>query len=320
MLKGLELAEKYYETYGRKMLETQFPQIIDQTAVGLVGQGSECFGFDDEISMDHDYGPSFCIWLPRDVYEQYGTQMQAAYDSLPQEFMGFSGRTIEEQGTDRVGVLCLEDFYRKLLGRDAVPESAQEWLVLSEADLAAVTNGKVFEDRLGRFSAIRDGLCQYYPSEVWLRLLAQSMAKAAQSGQYNYARAMKRGERIAAELSLNEFVRESMRIVYLLNKRYAPHDKWLYRGMKELSVCSEIGEMLELLYTIDPVEAWEGVSAKDYLYHLNTNDGRVLVIEAVCNIIVQELNAQGLSDQQDNFLQNHLPSIFEKIQKLTTDS
>ena len=313
-MRGLELAEKYYETYGRAMIDEQFADIAGQIAAGLVGQGSECLGFDDEISMDHDYGPSFCIWLPRDIYAQYGARMQAAYEALPQEFMGFSGRIIEEQGQGRVGVLCLEDFYAGILGRDTVPVTDQDWVDLSEENLATATNGKVFDDRLGKFSEIRGGLLQYYPREVWLRRLVQSMAKAAQSGQYNYARAMKRGERITAELALAEFIRESMKTVYLLNRKYAPYDKWMHRGMRELAVCSEIGDMLNLLYQIpDPASAWEGVAADDYVYHLNTNDGRVLIIEAVCNIIVQELNTMGLSDQQDNFLQNHLQAVLDKV-------
>lgn len=312
-MKGLELAEKYYEAYGRRMLEEQFPQAMEQAAIGLVGQGSECFGFDDEISADHDYGPSFCIWLPRQTYRQYGEEMQKAYEALPKEFMGFSGRIIQEQGQGRVGVLCLEDFYTQILGSDKVPETNQEWLNVSEDNLATATNGKVFEDRLGAFRSVRDRLLQYYPREVWIRRLVQSMAKAAQAGQYNYARAMKRGERIAAELALTEFIRESMKIVYLLNKKYAPYDKWTHRGLKELAVGAEIGDMLNLLYTVDPKEAWEGVSPGDYVYHLNTNDGRVLIIEAVCSIIVQELNAQGLSDEQDNFLQNHLQVILGKV-------
>lgn len=313
-MQGLELAEKYYEAYGRPMLETKFADVIDQTAAGLVGQGSECFGFDDAISTDHDFGPSFCIWLPRKIYAQYGAQMQEAYDALPKEFMGYAGRICEDRGQGRVGVLCLEDFYTGLLGGERPPETIQDWLAVDESDLATVTNGRVFEDRLGAFSNIRTGLLQYYPQEVWIRRIAQSMAKAAQSGQYNYARAMKRGDRITAELFLAEFIREAMQLVYLLNRKYAPYGKWMRKGIHDLSVGAEIGDMLELLYQVpDPAAAWEGASADDYVYCLNTDDGRILIIEAVCNILVQILNEKGLSDKQDNFLQNHLQTVLEKI-------
>lgn len=292
------------------MIEEQFSEIAEQIAVGLVGYGSECFGFDDEISRDHDYGPSFCIWLPREVYIKYGKEMQAAYDAMPKEFMGCAARLEEEQGKGRVGVLCLEDFYLEILGRDSVPGTAAEWFAVSEAALATATNGAVFTDSCGKFTGIREGLLAYYPREVWLKKLAESLARAAQAGQYNYARAMKRGERIAAEIALAEFVKEAMQIVYLLNKKYAPFYKWMHRGMKELAVGSEIGDMLALLYQIpDPAAAWEGVGAGDFLYHLNTDDGRVLVIEAVCNVLVQTLNEMGLSDRQDNFLQNQVGEV-----------
>lgn len=309
-MKGLETAKQYYEIYGRQMIRGQFPERADQTAAGLVGYGSECLGFDDEISTDHDYGPSFCIWLPRELYQQCGKEMQAAYDALPKEFMGCSARVEEGQGKGRVGVLCLEDFYLEILGTDRVPETEAEWFSLSEAALSTATNGAVFEDPCGKFTRIREGLLSYYPQEVWLKKLAESLARAAQAGQYNYARAMKRGERIAAEIALTEFVKETMQIVYLLNKKYAPFYKWMHRGMKELVVCSEIGDMLALLYRIpDPAAAWEGVGAGDFLYHLNTDDGRVLVIEAVCNVLVQTLNEMELSGRQDNFLQNHVAEI-----------
>lgn len=305
-MKGMELAEKYYEAYGRPMLE-QFPEIADQTAAGLVGYGSECLGFDDEISGDHDYGPSFCIWLPREIYARYGEKLQAAYDALPKEFMGFSGRVEEEQGKGRVGALCLEEFYLEILGRESAPERAEEWFAIPESALCTAVNGRVFEDRCGRFTKLREALLAYYPEEVWRKKLAESLARAAQAGQYNYARAMKRGERIAAEMALTEFVREAMQIVYLLNKKYAPFYKWMHRGMKELSVCGEIGDMLSLLYQVpDPAEAWKGAGAADFLYQINTGDGRVVVIEAVCNVLVQTLNEMGLSRVQDNFLQSHV--------------
>ena len=309
-MKGLELSRKYYEAFGRQMILEQFPDIVDQTAAGLVGYGSECLGFDDAVSTDHDYGPSFCVWLPRDLYAKYGSRMQAAYDALPKEFMGCAARVEEEQGKGRVGVLCLEDLYLEILGRGSVPETAAEWFAIPEAALATATNGAVFEDPCGKFTEMREGLLAYYPREVWLKKLAESIARAAQAGQYNYARAMKRGERVAAELALTEFVREAMQIVYLLNKKYAPFYKWMHRGMKELAVGSEIGDMLALLYQIpDPAAAWEGAAPTDYLYHLNTDDGRVLIIEAVCNVLVQTFNEMGLSGRQDNFLQNHVGEI-----------
>lgn len=150
----------------------------------------------------------------------------------------------------------------------------------------------------------------YYPEEVWRKKLAESLARAAQAGQYNYARAMKRGERVAAEIALTEFVKEAMQIVYLLNRKYAPFYKWMHRGLKELATGSEVGDMLSLLYQVpDPAEAWEGAGPEDFVYQLNTGDGRVIVIEAVCNVLVQTLNEMGISRVQDNFLQRHVSEV-----------
>lgn len=315
-MKGLELSQKYYEQYGKKMIREQFPEIADQTAAGLVGYGSECLGFDDDISRDHDYGPSFCIWLPRDIYRQYGEKMQAAYDALPKEFMGFAARVEEEQGKGRVGILCLEDFYREILGCDSAPETAQEWFAIPESALCAAVGGQVFEDFCGHFTEIREALMAYYPEEVWRKKLAESLARAAQAGQYNYARAMKRGERVAAEIALTEFVKEAMQIVYLLNRKYAPFYKWMHRGLKELATGSEVGDMLSLLYQVpDPAEAWEGAGPEDFVYQLNTGDGRVIVIEAVCNVLVQTLNEMGISRVQDNFLQRHVGEVLHGLTK-----
>ena len=63
-MNGLELSEAFYRTHGAPMLQEQFPDLLPLLAVGLTGSGSECFGFDDDLSRDHDFEPGFCIFLP----------------------------------------------------------------------------------------------------------------------------------------------------------------------------------------------------------------------------------------------------------------
>ena len=48
-MKGMELARSYYEQYGDQ-IRGMFPQYADRMAFGLVGEGSECYGYDDDIS------------------------------------------------------------------------------------------------------------------------------------------------------------------------------------------------------------------------------------------------------------------------------
>ena len=52
---NLERSKEFYETVGKEMIHTHFPEYENRIAVGVVGEGSDCYGFDDEISKDHDY-------------------------------------------------------------------------------------------------------------------------------------------------------------------------------------------------------------------------------------------------------------------------
>ena len=63
-MKGIELCERFYHEYGAPMLDESFGDIKHLLAVGIMGSGSECFGYDDELSWDHDFEPGFCIFLP----------------------------------------------------------------------------------------------------------------------------------------------------------------------------------------------------------------------------------------------------------------
>ena len=106
-MKGLEIAEKYYLEYGAPMIKEQFPELEGILAVGLCGSGSECNGYDDDLSRDHDFEPSFIIFLPPEevVDRRTAFRLERAYDKLPDEFMGLRRNKDVSFDTGRHGVV-----------------------------------------------------------------------------------------------------------------------------------------------------------------------------------------------------------------------
>lgn len=314
-MKGLELAEKYFETVGKEMLLTKYPEYFERMAIGLVGQGSECFGFDDEISTDHDFGPAFCIWLNEQDYQTIGFKLMMDYDKLPKEFMGVPARIVTTNGGGRVGVHETGMFYQNFIGNKKAPENLLEWLYIPEGYLATATNGKVFVDNLGEFSNIRGKLLEFYPEDVRKKKIAARAAVMAQSGQYNYARLMKRGEYVGASLALSEFAKNTISMVHLLNKKYMPFYKWSFKSMTTLPKLKQVQEKLQMLVTMEFQQgAWEGIGKNEYVHALNTNDKKVVLIEEICQLIVKELQTQNLTGRNDDFLENHTMEIMERIE------
>ena len=159
-ISGLQLARDYWLAYGKPMLAERYAEFAPRIAVGLVGHGSECYGFDDALSHDHDFGPRFCMWLTASDYARIGEQLQADYESLPAQFNGFArtGATLRAQGAGRrSGVFEIGEFFTSVTGYPTAPgeDEPHLWMMLDEATLAAATNGRVFADGLGAFSKTR---------------------------------------------------------------------------------------------------------------------------------------------------------------------
>ena len=233
-MKGLELSELFWDNIARPRLERVIPQILDVAAVGLVGEGSECWGFDDSVSRDHDWGPGFCIWLGEDDMALYGDALREYYEGLPREYMGARRLHVLPQTAHRVGPVTVEAFYSRYIGISGAPQSLRDWRYLPETGLSVVTNGKVFSDPVGRFTAVREALLTYYPEPLRMKKLAMNCALAGQSGQYNYRRCLAHGEPVAAAEAMSEFIRHIQAVVFLLNHRYRPYYKWTDRAMREL--------------------------------------------------------------------------------------
>lgn len=320
---GLELCRHYYEKYGRPMIAEKFPDYESRIAVGLVGKGSDCFGFDDVLSKDHDFGPRFVMWVTKEVYDQIGKKLQAAYEKLPTSFMGVD-RIETFHGKDRCGVFIIEEFYKNVLGMNpagifAQPEensaSGQEkmdaikgWLAVQDYALAAAVNGEVFRDEEGIFTKYRELLQAYYPKPVWYRKIAQTCALFSQSGQYNLPRMRRRGQFVSAELAKADCMKHAMKLYYLLNKTYAPHDKWLFKGLPE-----------NPLMTVDHTNVAELVEKISLLPADRAHEQELTTaIESLAVIFANELEKQNMVGQCDLYLDACTKELIAKSDALLT--
>ena len=264
--KGLALCREYFEEFGVPMLKEQYGDYYDQMIVGMAGRGSDCFGFDDAASRDHDWGPGFLIWLSDDLYEKIGEQLTKSYDALPKEYKGYQ-RFDTKEGTGRVGVVSYRRFYEEFIGQEGYEEfliqgqlTSDTMLSIPEYQFAAAVNGELYHigQKLSNkpvreggnlFLALRQYLKQGYQGVAVYQKLAQAAAEYSQNVQYNYSRMMKRGDKVAASFALMDGMKAALRIGYLLNHRFAPHDKWLFEGAKTFSCVPDLTSYVERIVT-----------------------------------------------------------------------
>ena len=299
-MNGLELSRAFYEEYGRPMLEADFPELLPHLAAGLFGSGSECFGFDDEVSRDHDFEPGFCLFLPGEdiVDRRTAFLLERAYAKLPKEFRGVRRPLMQPVGGARRGVLRTEDFFLEKTGSPDGLLSTAQWLQLPEQALAEATNGEVYFDNRGDVTRIRQALA-CFPEDVRRKKLAGQLLMMAQAGQYNYRRCIAHGEPAAAQLAVCEYVKSTMAAVFLLNRRYRPYYKWSFRAMRRLPKLPLLAELLEYLLTT-------GNEAE-------TAGEKYDVIESIASDVIAELMEQGLTKAVCGDLEKHAYSVNDGI-------
>lgn len=285
---GLELAAALWAEQAGPRLARELPGAAGLVAAGLAGEGSECFGFDDPISRDHDWGPALCFWVRRQDLAALRAPLEELLGGLPDPFHGLPLRRPGPEAAGRTGVLEVEGFFRRFTGLERPPETAREWLRVPEHALAACSNGRVFADPCGAFSRHRERLLAHYPEPVRRLKLAASLEAAAQAGQYNLARCLRRGDRVASTLAEAAFLRHAMGACFLLSRRYRPFDKWMHRALR-------------LLDPPGPRIALE----LDALVREPEDAGRLRRVEAVAGVLAEALAGQGLTTSHDGFLLAH---------------
>lgn len=295
-MQGIEESENFFVEYGRKYFEEKFPHLFMRLAFGLAGHGSECFGFDDDISRDHDFSSGFAVWITDEDDEKYGFLLERAYNNLISEHLSRSSCKSSMLGETETGVCKISSFYRRHIGLPRAPETWQEWMHIPEYAFAEALNGKVFQDISGKFSVIRNEIATGLPEDVRLKKIAARLAVIAQSGQYNFQRCHRHNEPGAAAFALTEFVQNCISLIFLLNDKFAPYYKWMLRAMKTLPRGGELAFPLEFLLT-------DNAPYQD----------KQAMIEDICSQIVLLLKHRGLSESHAAYLEEHAFDIMKKI-------
>lgn len=328
-MKGMDLARAYWNECGKPMIEEKYPQYRGRMAVGLVGHGSQCYGFDDAISQDHDFEPGFCIWLTHEDYQEFGDSLQKDYDALPDSFLGHrrAARSPRAQGGGRrLGVFEIGDFFEGITGYRAAPpqDKPYAWMMLDEPTLAAATNGQVFADPLGAFLRTRQGFT-LMPDDVRLSLISRRIGMMSQAGQYNVPRMLSRADGASAWLCIHEFTQASASLVFLLNNPvtvgYMPYYKWQFAALRSISsriatVLPDVCEQLETLLGLASSACFAGPGAGSGEEDRGRGSaaGKATdIIERICSQVAKQLRREDLTPSDETFLEWQRPYVESHI-------
>ena len=287
----LPLVREYWEQVAEPELRAAFPGLFPRIAAGVVGNGSECFGYDDRLSQDHDWGVDFYLWVgegDRAHIPELTRWKENLLSRRPPKFT----RLPSTYGTPPA-VMTVKDFYQQLIGCPGIPGDLLHWRRAPEEHFAMATNGDVFWDGSGEFSSVRAGLLSYYPEDIRKKKIAARCMALAQTGQYNFRRTVQRRDWVTVRLILARFMQEAMGLLYHLNRVYRPYYKWQWRGLTELPVLGL--PMANLLLELSQAG---GLNAE-------AHRRQQTVIDRICALLTGELRRQGLSGSPEEFLAVH---------------
>ena len=308
-----EKSRRFYENKVAPMIKEKFPEYESRIAVGLAGEGSDCFGYDDYMSRDHDFGTGVCLWLTDEDFDEIGCLLSIAYNELA---MQYGGENLTERLQERRGVMTIRSFYSNILYIDCNTKDCiiteNDWLSLEHSCLATATNGEVFRDDLGEFTRFRNLLLSYYPDSIWRRRIVNELHQFSAALQVNYARCMTRNDIVAAELCRSKGLEAAMELYFLLNRKYAPYYKWTYKALSELDNDGEYAMLIKkLASTISDDAAWRFNAYNPR--NINMKDNVIATAEEIAKVLVNLLRKNNLIKGSDSYLEIYINDILKEV-------
>ncbi len=290
MLKGMDLSKRFFSEILYPKIKKEFKIPV---AVGLMGYGSECYGYDDHISVDHDFSAMPVILIRHEDYMEYGEKLKKILLELPEEYMGF--RVLEESiwGKNRRGVLDIDEYIYKFLGSSCGPEKEENFRDIPQHLLSSFTNGEIFIDEIGVITKLREKL-KFYPENIRLNMMA-TRCMSMNSAFVNYERCTMRSEEVASYKAIEIFMTSAMEMYFLIHKVYCPYYKWQHRMLREIDDFAF--SSIEKLVKFDTT----------YLEKID-------LMYAISNDIIEKLEKENIVVKTADFIGYYGPIIQNKIE------
>ena len=268
---GLELAKLFYTEAVRPVLDAECPGLAHSAA--LIGWGSEVLGLDSPRSTDHNWGPRLQIFLTDEAAPEAGRVSELLAARLPDEFRGYpvSFPASTDDGmqarTHWVTVAGLRSWLTEVVGFDPAAQiSLLDWLSVPTQVLAEVTGGAVFHDGLtvsdngltvsrddlagdgswpaggGALTAARAALA-WYPHDIWLYIMACQWQRISQEEAFP-GRCAEAGDELGSALIAARLVRDLIRLVLIVQRRYPPYSKWLGSAFARTAAAGDLSPLL----------------------------------------------------------------------------
>jgi hypothetical protein len=218
-----------FEEAGRAIVESVLPR--EAYAAAFIGRGSDVLGFDSERSTDHDWGPRFQVFIDPGAAESALSSLDAELARrLPAEIEGFAvGVPETDESPARphmVEITTIGSFLQKYIAvRSVAGLSLLDWLTFPEQRLLELTAGEVFHDPRGELRRFREELGAY-PNDVWLYRMACQWQRLSQEEAFA-GRCAEAGDLLGMRLVAARIARDAMKLCFLIERKYAPYDKWL---------------------------------------------------------------------------------------------
>lgn len=272
-VRGRELAQAFYG----EVIEPLVRDVPHSAA--LLGWGSDVVGFDTERSTDHGWGPRLQLFVGADDVADVRSRIERG---LPDEFRGWPTRFgwDDVPVSDHVTVTTFGAWLARQLGFDPRERmTTVDWLTTPQQLLLEVTAGLVFHDGLGEVEPVRAALA-WFPDDVWRWLVGCQWWRIDQEEPF-VGRTAEIGDELGSRIVAARLARDTMRLSFLLERRYAPYTKWLGSAFARLESAGDIGPHLASM-----------LEARDFA---EREAGWVAAVEA----IAVRHNALGLTEPLD---------------------